>query len=171
MQYVVALSSLFGIVTGLLVGLYIVSRLVMVAARAWLLPPVLARISPRTQTPVFAQLTVGVVISLLALFVKYNSLSQMVNFGALWGMWVVCNVFLFRRYYPDTKMRFTQHGTVETMDSTIVWRVPGSYLPLKAQKIVVIVHLVVLNLVCICTFFLSFIGKCCMLKPLLLSSY
>ena len=62
MQYVISLAALLGIVTALTVGLFSVSRIVMTAARDWLLPPVLARISPRTQTPLIAQMTFGVLI-------------------------------------------------------------------------------------------------------------
>ena len=62
MQYVVALASLLGILTALTVGLFSASRIVMAAARDWLLPPCLARISPRTQTPLLAQMVLGVII-------------------------------------------------------------------------------------------------------------
>ena len=34
-------------------------------------------------------------------------LTTLVNFGSLLAMWFVCNVQLFRRYYPGTKLRFT----------------------------------------------------------------
>ena len=62
MQYIVSLAALMGIVTALTVGLFSVSRIVMVASRDWLLPPFLARISPRTQTPLVAQMVFGVII-------------------------------------------------------------------------------------------------------------
>ncbi len=62
MQYVVSLTALFGIVTALTVGLFSVSRIVMAASRDWLLPPFLARISKRTQTPLVAQMVLGVII-------------------------------------------------------------------------------------------------------------
>jgi hypothetical protein len=62
MQYIVSLAALLGIVTALTVGLFSVSRIVMAASRDWLLPPFLARISPRTQTPLVAQMVFGVII-------------------------------------------------------------------------------------------------------------
>ena len=62
MQYVVSLAVLLGAVTALTVGLFSASRIVMAAARDWLLPPFLARISPRTQTPLLAQMVLGVII-------------------------------------------------------------------------------------------------------------
>ena len=57
----VATASLLGILTAMLVGLFAVARLVMSASRDWLLPPSLARISTRTQTPLTAQITIGIV--------------------------------------------------------------------------------------------------------------
>lgn len=145
MQYFVATTALFGITTCLLVGLFSVSRLVMVAAREWLLPPFLAQISPRTQTPKVAQLAAGVVIALLALLAPYNSLSQIVNFGALFAMWAVCNTVLYRRYYPGVKVRFTEFGTVEAAKGKKVFKVPGSKLPLKWRKILAGFHLLAIN--------------------------
>ena len=62
MQYIVSLAALLGILTALTVGLFSVSRIVMVASRDWLLPPFLARISPRTQTPLVAQMVFGLII-------------------------------------------------------------------------------------------------------------
>ena len=48
-----------GIATSLITLLFGASRITMVAARDWLLPPLLARVSPRTQTPLRAQFLVG----------------------------------------------------------------------------------------------------------------
>lgn len=62
MQYIVSVGALLGSTAALIVGLFSVSRVVMAASRDWLLPPFLARISPRTQTPVIAQLVLGFVI-------------------------------------------------------------------------------------------------------------
>ena len=62
MQYVIAIAALLGILTALTVGLFSASRIVMAASRDWLLPPFLARISPRTQTPLVAQIALGVII-------------------------------------------------------------------------------------------------------------
>lgn len=58
----ISVAALLGTVTAITVGLFSISRIAMTASRDWLLPPILARISPRTQTPVFAQLTLGAVV-------------------------------------------------------------------------------------------------------------
>ena len=60
--YLVALGALMGIVTALTVGLFSAARLMMVGARDWLLPPLLSRVSPRTQTPLVAQTVLGLLI-------------------------------------------------------------------------------------------------------------
>lgn len=62
MQYIVATAAVLGCITGLMVGLYAISRLVMVVARDWMLPPFLARVSTRTQTPLVAQIVLGLII-------------------------------------------------------------------------------------------------------------
>jgi amino acid transporter len=145
MQYVVAIAALLGITTSLLVGLYSVARLAMVAARTWLLPPPLARISPRTQTPVIAQMTLGVIISLIALAGTFNRLSEVASLGALFAMWMVSNAVLYRRYYPDVKLRYTAHGTVEAEMSKTQWWMPGAVFSRKTRRIIVIVHILLLN--------------------------
>jgi APA family basic amino acid/polyamine antiporter len=61
MQYMVSLAATLGAIAALSVNLFSLSRIVMAASRDWLLPPFLARISPRTQTPLIAQLLFGVI--------------------------------------------------------------------------------------------------------------
>lgn len=62
MQYIISITALLGILTALTVGLFSISRIIMAASRDWLLPSFLARISPRTQTPLIAQMVFGVII-------------------------------------------------------------------------------------------------------------
>ncbi len=59
MYYVTCLAALSGTVVAMLVGLFGAARLVMTAARDWLIPPFLATIYPRTQTPLIATLAAG----------------------------------------------------------------------------------------------------------------
>ena len=145
MQYIVAIAALLGITTSLLVGLYSVARLAMVAARSWLLPPPLARISPRTQTPVIAQMTLGVIIAVIAMVGTFNRLSELASLGALFAMWMVSNAVLYRRYYPSVKLRYTAHGTVEAEMSKTQWWMPGAIFPRKARRIIVWLHIVLIN--------------------------
>lgn len=145
MQFIVAIAALLGITTSLLVGLYSVARLAMVGARSWLLPPFLARISPRTQTPIIAQMSLGIIVAIVALLMRFTLLSELVSMAALFAMWIVCNVVLFRRYYPDVKLRFTAHGTVEAEYSTTVWWMPGAILPRRLRRVLVWFHIFLIN--------------------------
>ena len=145
MQFIVAITALLGITTSLLVGLYSVARLAMVAARTWLLPAPLARISPRTQTPLIAQMSLGCIIAVISCLVRFNTLSELVSLAALFAMWMVCNAVLFRRYYPDVKLRFTAHGTVEAELSKALWWMPGAIFPKTARRALVWLHLFAIN--------------------------
>lgn len=149
MRYIVAIAALTGILTSLLVGLYSVARLIMVAARSWLLPPQLALISPRTQTPLFAQLTSGFIISIMALFIDFTFLSQLVSFGTLFALWMVVNALLFRRYYPDVKLRYTQYGAVEASLGKTRRKVPGFLSSQKSRRILVWMHIIIINAFCL----------------------
>ncbi len=113
MQYIFAIGSAVTITTTLLVALFISARLIMVGAREWMLPPMLAQVSKRTKTPIVAQVLVGCIAAILALFTGYNKLSDLASFAYLCTMLVVCNAYLGRRYYPDVKLRYSQFGTVE----------------------------------------------------------
>ncbi len=113
MQYIFAVGSIICIVTTLLVALFVSARLIMVGAREWMLPPVLATVSTRTKTPIISQVLVGVISSILALFTGYTKLSDLAAFAYLCTLILVCNAYLGRRYYPDVKIRYGQYGTVE----------------------------------------------------------
>ncbi|KAL4419847.1 hypothetical protein ABPG75_006945 [Micractinium tetrahymenae] len=117
MQYVVSVAALLGTVTSITVGLFSISRIAMTASRDWLLPPFLARISPRTQTPVFAQLTLGAVVAVIGMVVPTDNATPMVSFGTLLALFLVCNAQLYRRYLPEGQLRATRHGTIELVDS------------------------------------------------------
>ncbi|KAI7840220.1 hypothetical protein COHA_006002 [Chlorella ohadii] len=146
MQYILAVATLMGIVTALTVGLFSASRIVMSAARDWLLPPFLAIISPRTQTPLVAQMVLGVIIAALAMTIETEMATAMVSFGTLVALWLVCNAQMFRRYWPGVQMRFTQYGGVEAvaggeLDS---WAL-GRRLSVQARKLLFGVHMLAVN--------------------------
>ncbi|GAB4822125.1 hypothetical protein N2152v2_009171 [Parachlorella kessleri] len=152
MYYIVCVTAILGIMASILVGLYGSSRIVMVAARDWLLPPFLATIYPRTQTPLMAHILVGVVVAILALLVPFETLSDLVSLGTVLVMWMVGNALLFRRYFPGLpRLRYSRWGTVESAEgrTAMPFKVPGARLSLKARQWLVVGHLVVINLVCL----------------------
>uniref|UniRef100_A0A1D2A014 Cationic amino acid transporter C-terminal domain-containing protein n=1 Tax=Auxenochlorella protothecoides TaxID=3075 RepID=A0A1D2A014_AUXPR len=148
MQYIVATAAVLGCITGLMVGLYAISRLVMVVARDWMLPPFLARVSTRTQTPLVAQIVLGLIIGTIALLVPADFLGDLVSFGQLFSMWSVVNAQVFRRYYPEIKLRFTRFGAVETANAKVESMALGGRLNLSvaARRRLVALHMALMTL-------------------------
>ncbi|HEY5257588.1 MAG TPA: amino acid permease [Candidatus Baltobacteraceae bacterium] len=83
----VALSSLLG-----------QTRIFYVMARDKMLPPAVAKVSPRFQTPVNTTIFTGVAVALLTLFVPLNELLNLVNIGTLIAFTVVCAGVLYLRH-------------------------------------------------------------------------
>ena len=46
--------------------------------------------------------------ALVALFVSRGPAATLTSFGALASLWMVCNLQLYRRYFPDTHIRVTR---------------------------------------------------------------
>ncbi|GAB4819071.1 hypothetical protein N2152v2_006117 [Parachlorella kessleri] len=145
--YLISVIGILAVAAGILVGLFSLARLVMVIARDWLLPPVLSSVYPRTQTPLVAQCTVGTIVAIGALIVPLDDLSILVDFSALFTIWMVCNAHMFRRYYPVNRLRYTAHGTVEEAASRrrhMAW-VVGAKLPKQAHKLLVWTHMLLIS--------------------------
>ncbi|KDD75750.1 amino acid permease [Helicosporidium sp. ATCC 50920] len=146
--YLVAVAAILGILTALLVGLYSLSRVVMVCARDWMLPPPLANISVRFQTPVLAQAVVGIIIGTVALLCPTTYMGDIVSFAQLFNMYVVINAQIVRRYLPGVKLRFTRFGTVEaqapTRDSRWLKKVRLD-LSQRTQRVLVVAHMLAIT--------------------------
>ncbi|GAB4822127.1 hypothetical protein N2152v2_009173 [Parachlorella kessleri] len=148
MYYVACLAALSGTVGAMLVGLFGAARICMTAARDWLIPPFLATIYARTQTPLIATLVIGIVTALVSLLVRYTTLSDLVSLSTLVVMWLVANALLFRRYYPGLpRLRYSRWGTVESAEgrSLMPFTVPGARLPLRVRQWLVVGHLFFIN--------------------------
>ncbi|MEO9171271.1 MAG: amino acid permease [Candidatus Baltobacteraceae bacterium] len=92
----VALSSLLG-----------QTRIFYVMARDRMLPPLVAKIHPKFQTPVYTTLITGAAVALLTLIVPLNQLLNLVNIGTLIAFTVVCAGVLFlRKRKPDLPRSF-----------------------------------------------------------------
>jgi APA family basic amino acid/polyamine antiporter len=92
----VALSSLLG-----------QTRIFYVMARDKMLPPVVAKVNPRFQTPVVTTMVTGVVVAMLTLIVPLNQLLNMVNIGTLIAFTVVCaGVLYLRKRRPNLPRSF-----------------------------------------------------------------
>ena len=98
----VATGAIFGITTVMLVLYYGLTRVVLAMSRDGLLPPAMARLNPRTQTPVRLILGSGVLIALVAGFFPIGKVAELVNLGTLGAFFLVCmSVMVMRRTRPD----------------------------------------------------------------------
>lgn len=92
----VALASLLG-----------QTRIFFVMARDRMLPPFVARVNPRFQTPVLMTMITGVGVALLTLIVPLDLLLSLVNIGTLSAFIVVCAGVIYLRYRrPDIPRPF-----------------------------------------------------------------
>ncbi|MGZ3507293.1 MAG: amino acid permease [Vulcanimicrobiaceae bacterium] len=92
----VALSSLLG-----------QTRIFYVMARDKMLPPAVAKVHPRFQTPVATTMLTGAAVAMLTLIVPLNELLNLVNIGTLIAFTVVCAGVLFlRKHKPDLPRSF-----------------------------------------------------------------
>ncbi len=128
MKYIFAVGAMINIMTSLLVSLYITARLMMVGAREWLLPPVLATVSVRTREPIYATLLAGFIAAILCLFLSYNSMANLVGFAYLLINLLVSNVYLARRFWPGVKLRYTRYGNVEAAAPRFMNEIDGGAL-------------------------------------------
>jgi basic amino acid/polyamine antiporter, APA family len=92
----VALASLLG-----------QTRIFYVMARDKMLPPFVAKVNPRFQTPVLMTMITGVAVAILALIVPLTQLLNLVNIGTLLAFMVVCGGVIYLRYKrPDIPRSF-----------------------------------------------------------------
>ena len=92
----VALASLLG-----------QSRIFYVMARDRMLPPFVAKVHPRFQTPVLMTMITGVSVAILTLIVPLDMLLNLVNIGTLLAFMVVCAGVIYLRYKrPDIPRAF-----------------------------------------------------------------
>jgi amino acid transporter len=99
-----AVISIFSVT---LVVLYGQTRILFAMGRDGLLPPLFAKVNPRTQTPVNNTIIVAVVVSILAGFVPLDYLADMVSIGTLVAFIVVSvGVVILRVREPDLPRGF-----------------------------------------------------------------
>ena len=104
---VLAAGAVVSIFSVTLVVLYGQTRILFAMGRDGLLPPLFAKVHPRTRTPVNNTIIVAVVISILAGFVPLNYLADMVSIGTLVAFIVVSvAVIILRVREPDLPRGF-----------------------------------------------------------------
>jgi APA family basic amino acid/polyamine antiporter len=106
-EALISIGALAGITTVMLVLYFGLTRVVLAMSRDGLLPTQMARVNPRTQTPVRLILGSGVVIALIAGLSPIGKVAQLVNLGTLSAFFLVCaSVIVLRRTRPELKRPF-----------------------------------------------------------------
>jgi APA family basic amino acid/polyamine antiporter len=94
-----------GTTTVMLTSLLGQVRIFYVMARDRMLPPFVARINPRTCTPVFSTITTGVLVAVLAGVIPIEALLALVNVGTLSAFTIVCVGVLVLRLRKPAAVR------------------------------------------------------------------
>lgn len=98
-KYLVSIVALKGMTTSLLVGSLGQARYTTQIARAHMIPPLFARVHPKTRTPVNATLLTTILSALIAFFTSLDVLSSVFSFSTLFIFMLMAIALLTRRYY------------------------------------------------------------------------
>src|SRR3954469_15491805 len=103
----ISLAAVAGLTSVILVDLVTMSRIGFAMGRDGLLPPVIAKVSPRTGTPVRMTLAYAAVVLVMAAFVKLEVLADLVSIGTLFAFVLVSiSVPVLRRTKPGLERKF-----------------------------------------------------------------
>ncbi len=103
----VAVGAIAGLTTVMLVLFYGLTRIFLAISRDGLLPPVFARVSPRTGTPVRVILASGLVMASIAGLTPIGEVAELVNIGTLAAFFLVCLGVVSLRYtHPELHRPF-----------------------------------------------------------------
>jgi APA family basic amino acid/polyamine antiporter len=104
---VVFVGAFAGTTTVMITSLLGQCRIFYVMARDRMLPPIVARVDARTNTPVITTLTTGVLVAILAGVLPIADLLALVNVGTLSAFAIVCaGVFALRLRKPEAVRPF-----------------------------------------------------------------
>lgn len=103
-----AAGAIAGLTTVILVMFYGLTRISLAMARDGLMPYVIAKINPTTQTPIRIIIAMGFIIALVSGFAPIDRVAELVNIGTLTAfIFVSAGVMVFRFTHPDLHRPFT----------------------------------------------------------------
>lgn len=103
----VAAGAIAGLTTVMLVLYYGLTRVFLAMSRDGLLPPVFARVNPRTGTPIRIIVVSGLLMAAVAGLTPIGEVAELVNIGTLAAFFLVCvGVIVLRAKHPDLPRPF-----------------------------------------------------------------
>ncbi|KAK7093606.1 hypothetical protein V1264_007327 [Littorina saxatilis] len=105
-KYFVAIGTLLGITSSLLGSAYSLPRCVYAMAEDGLFFSFLARVHPKTQTPLWAIAVFGGLSGLMALLFEIDTLVEFMSIGTLFAYTIVAASIIILRYLPVDRCQF-----------------------------------------------------------------
>ncbi|XP_025080887.1 cationic amino acid transporter 4-like [Pomacea canaliculata] len=105
-KYVVAAGTLLGMTTSLLGSAFSLPRSVYAMAEDGLLFQFLAKVHPKTQTPLYSVAIFGLLSALMALFFEIDTLVEFMSIGTLFAYTIVAASIIILRYLPVSRCQF-----------------------------------------------------------------
>ncbi len=103
----ISVGAIAGLTTVVLVMFYGLTRISLAMARDGLLPIVIAKISPKSHTPVRIIVITAILTSLIAGFAPLETAAELINIGTLAAFVFVCiGVVVFRHTHPNLSRPF-----------------------------------------------------------------